>query len=190
MSEAQSGDATDQDGRAADVAVARDVPDIVVTPDGAGRPEVSSPPEVPSPIARPNNTPPPRAQQVDGTQGVTGRGVIVLIMVVTALGGLADLAVSGHRGHVFGVAFAASATVGAFVVRRRDLATAMIAPPLVYCVAIFLMSLVDQGDLSGGLLTREAFYLGNAFVTGAPAIWAGTALAAGITWYRGKPGRR
>ena len=121
---------------------------------------------------------PPRAT------GVTGRGVIALIALATLAGGLIDLAVSGHRGHLFGVLFAVASGVGALVVRRRDLTTAMVAPPLLYCVMIVVMSVIDQGDLTGGLLTRETFYLGNAFVTGAPAIWAGAALAVVIGWRR------
>jgi len=116
--------------------------------------------------------------------GVTGRGVVVLIFVATLVGGLLDMMISGHRGHMFGVVFAVASALGALGVRRRDLRTAMVAPPLVYCVLIGVMSLIDQGGLSGGLATREAFYLGNAFVTGAPAIWVGTALACGIGWYR------
>lgn len=116
--------------------------------------------------------------------GVTGRGVVVLIFVATLVGGLLDTMISGHRGHMFGVVFAVASALGALGVRRRDLRTAMVAPPLEYCVLIGVMSLIDQGGLSGGLATREAFYLGNAFVTGAPAIWVGTALACGIGWYR------
>ena len=116
--------------------------------------------------------------------GVTGRGVVVLIFVATLVGGLLDMMISGHRGHMFGVVFAVASALGALGVRRRDLRTAMVAPPLEYCVLIGVMSLIDQGGLSGGLATREAFYLGNAFVTGAPAIWVGTALACGIGWYR------
>ena len=116
--------------------------------------------------------------------GVTGRGVVVLIFVATLVGGLLDMMISGHRGHMFGVVFAVASALGALGVRRRDLRTAMVAPPLEYSVLIGVMSLIDQGGLSGGLATREAFYLGNAFVTGAPAIWVGTALACGIGWYR------
>ena len=109
---------------------------------------------------------------------------MALILTATFLAGLFDMAISGHRGDLFGLVFAAAATVGALVVRRRDLPTAMISPPLVYCVAIAVMSLIDRSGLAGGLFTTEAFYLGNAFVTGAPAIWSGTALACLIGWYR------
>lgn len=115
---------------------------------------------------------------------MTGRGVVALIAVATFVGGLADLAVSGHRGHLFGIVFTIASAVGAFIVRRRDLPTAMIAPPIVYCVLILVMSIIDQSGLAGGFSTREAYYVGNAFVTGAPAIWIGTALAAGVGWYR------
>jgi Domain of unknown function (DUF6542) len=161
--------------RAADVdsgasaAVARDLPRVV-----NGR----TVPGLPGGGASAGRTP------ARGTRGATGRGVIALIVVMTALGGLADLAISGHRGHLFGVLFAVSSAVGALVVRRRDLPTAMIAPPLLYCVLIAAMSTVDQTGLTGRFVGREAFYLGNAFVTGAPAIWIGTALSVAIGGYR------
>ena len=118
------------------------------------------------------------------TVGLTGRGVVVLIFVVTVLTGLIDMAIVGHRGSAFGIVFVLASAAGALVVRRRDLSTAMVTPPLLYCVAIALMSLVDRGGLAGGPVTTEAYYIGNAFVTGAPAIWTGTALACAIGWYR------
>jgi hypothetical protein len=124
------------------------------------------------------------SRQPNRQPGVTGRGVVVLILIVTALAGLLDMAISGHRGPLFGIVFVVASGVGAVVTRRRDLPTAMVAPPLIYCVAIALMSVIDRDGLSGGLLTTQAYYLGNAFVTGAPAIWTGTALACAIGWYR------
>jgi hypothetical protein len=128
--------------------------------------------------------PAPGLAGLTGLTGLTGRGVCVLIAVVTFAGGLADMAVSGHRGHLFGVLFAVSSALGAFAVRKKDLRVAMVAPPLLYCALIFVMSLIDQSGLTGGPLTREGFYLGNAFVTGAPAIWVGSLLAGAIGWYR------
>ena len=119
--------------------------------------------------------------------GLTGRGVCVLIAAVTFVGGLIDIAASGHRGHLFGVLFAVTSALGALAVRKKDLWVAMVAPPLLYCVLIFLMSLIDQSGLTGGPLTREGFYLGNAFVTGAPAIWIGSLLAGAVGWYRLRP---
>lgn len=145
----------------------------------------------PAPVVQETAAPLPKALNPRGTPrpnkrapGLTGRGVCVLIAAATFVGGLIDLAVSGHRSHLFGVLFAVTSALGALAVRKRDLRVAMVAPPLLYCVLIFVMSLIDQGGLTGGLLTREGFYLGNAFVTGAPAIWTGSLLAAGIGWYR------
>ena len=124
------------------------------------------------------------SQPTKRVPGLTGRGVCVLITVLTFVGGLVDMAVSGHRSHLFGVLFVVTSGLGALAVRKKDLRVAMVAPPLLYCLLIFLMSLIDQGGLTGGLLTREGFYLGNAFVTGAPSIWVGSLLAAAIGWYR------
>ena len=116
--------------------------------------------------------------------GITGRGIVVLIFVVTAVVGAAAVLAGGHRGHAFGIAFIITAALGAALVRRKDIATAMIAPPLVYCALVALMSFIDTKDQTGGLLTRKAVYIADAFITGAPAIWSGTALAVIIGWYR------
>ena len=116
--------------------------------------------------------------------GVTGRGIVVLIFVMTAIAGAAAVMAGGHRGHVFGIAFVVTAALGAALVRRKDVATAMIAPPLLYCLLVALMSFIDTKDQTGGFLTRKAVYIADAFITGAPAIWTGTALAVGIGWYR------
>ena len=144
-------------------------------PPSAAAPASSSP----SVATRPR----PTTRVVSG-RGVTGRGIVVLILIVTGVVGLLEVAIAGHRGHAFGIAFVVSSAIGALIVRRRDLPTALIAPPLLYCVLIVAMSVIDHHDAAGGRLTREGVYLGNAFVTGAPALWTGTLAAALVTGYR------
>jgi hypothetical protein len=117
-------------------------------------------------------------------RGVTGRGVIVLTLFGTAIVGLLGVAISGHRGPPFAIAFVATCAIGALFVRRRDIRTAMVAPPLLYCVLIVVISAFDTHGETGGFVSREGLYLGNAFVTGAPTLWAGTAAAVVIGWYR------
>ena len=117
-------------------------------------------------------------------RGVTGRGVIVLTLFGTAIVGLLGVAISGHRGPPFAIAFVATCAIGALLVRHRDLRTAMVAPPLLYCVLIVVISAFDTQGETGGFVSREGLYLGNAFVTGAPTLWAGTAAAVVIGWYR------
>jgi hypothetical protein len=106
------------------------------------------------------------------------------VLLGTAAIGIVELVIVGHRGHLFGVAFAVAAAVGALVVRRRDLPAAMIAPPLLYCVLIGVFSLIDTTDTTGSFLSRRTTYLAIGFVTGAPALWIGTAAAVAIGWYR------
>jgi hypothetical protein len=142
-----------------------------------------------APVAAPDAAPAvvrqPTARVVSG-RGVTGRGVIVLILFGTAIVGLLGVAISGHRGPPFAIAFVATCVIGALVVRRRDIRTAMVAPPLLYCVLIVIISAFDTHGETGGFVTREGVYLGNAFVTGAPTLWAGAAAAVLIGWYRGR----
>ncbi len=116
--------------------------------------------------------------------GITGRGVVVLTSAFTGLVGILDVIASGHRGHLFGVAFVLAAAVGGYVVRRRDVLVAVVAPPLIYCALIIGMSLIDTGGMTGSLLTRIGIYILDGFVTGAPTIWLGTAAASAIVWRR------
>jgi hypothetical protein len=145
----------------------------------------------PQPNARPvtprPNTPRPTTSRVSVSsagRGVTGRGVVVLVTAFTALVGIADVIASGHRGHLFGIAFALATAAGAYLVRRRDLLIAVVAPPLIYCALIVFMSLIDTDGTTGSLTTRIGVYIGDAFATGAPSIWAGTAAAGVVVWWR------
>ena len=126
----------------------------------------------------------PSAARVVSGRGVTGRGVIVLTLFGTAIVGLLGVAISGHRGAPFAIAFVATCAIDALVVRRRDIRTAMVAPPLLFCALIIVISAFDTQGETGGFVSREGLYLGNAFVTGAPTLWAGTAAAVVIGWYR------
>jgi hypothetical protein len=165
--------------------------DLSVEPTSAAEPAAGAAAAVAPPAApAPSATRPRPTTRVASGRGVTGRGIVVLILVVTGVVGLLEVAIAGHRGHAFGIAFVVSSAIGALIVRRRDLPTALIAPPLLYCVLIVAMSVVDHHDAAGGRLTREGVYLGNAFVTGAPALWTGTLAAALVAGYRWWAARR
>lgn len=146
---------------------------------------VAAPPEpAVGPAASLPHTQPHPASRVVSGRGVTGRGIVVLILLVTGITGLVEVTLAGHRGHAFAITFVVTSAIGALVVRRRDLPAALIAPPLLYCILIVAMSAVDTNGATGGFVTREGVYVANAFVTGAPALWAGTAAAALVAWYR------
>lgn len=142
----------------------------------------------PSPQVRPQAGRVASGRVVSG-RGVTGRGIVVLTLLLTGLVGLLEVAFADHRGAAFAFVFVFASAVGALVVRRRDLPTSIFAPPLLYCVLIAALSVIDTHDQSGGFIARKAIYIGNAFVTGAPTVWAGTAAAAAIVWYRHRAGR-
>jgi hypothetical protein len=144
-------------------------------PLASARPATAVRPATPVRAAAPVRRPAAAARSL----GLTARGAATVMLVTTLLAGGADLVISGHRGHLFGLGFVFSAALAASGVRRRDLWAAAIAAPFVYCMAIGLISLVDNAT-GGGFATREALYLGNAFVTGTPAMWAGTAIAVAV----------
>lgn len=161
-------------------------PQPAVPEPAAAEPEAATPA---TPASASTQARPQAGRAVSG-RGVTGRGVVVLILVLTGLVGLLEVAFAGHRGAAFAFVFIFTSGVGALVVRRRDLPTSIFAPPLLYCVLITALSVVDTHDQSGGFITRKAVYIGNAFVTGAPTLWTGTVIAAAIVWYRHRAGRK
>lgn len=126
-----------------------------------------------------------RAQPRKGVS-LTGRGAVLCLFILTLLGGLADEAISGHRGGIFSVAFVLVATAAAWLVRRRDLAATVIAPPLVYCVVVAVISVAGSGSATGGLLTREGVTFSTSFITGTPWLWLGSAGAGAVAWWRSR----
>ncbi|HEY5457256.1 MAG TPA: DUF6542 domain-containing protein [Acidothermaceae bacterium] len=158
-------------------------------PQAAATPAAPPAPAGPAAPAGASTQTRPQTGHVVSGRGVTGRGVVVLILVLTGLVGLVEVALAGHRGAAFAFVFIFTSAVGALVVRRRDLPTSIFAPPLLYCVLITALSVVDTHDQSGGFITSKAVYIGNAFVTGAPTLWTGTVIAAAIVWYRHRAGR-
>jgi len=140
-------------------------------PDPGGEPEVQQ---------RGEGAASPAAQwQVPGVK-LTGRGAVLVMLVVFALG---LLGASWVRSPVLaGVSFIVGSVAAVIYVRQRDLLMVTITPPLLFCIVLVG---VKAGTASGNLVLSVAEGAAITLAGVAPWLFAGTALGLIIAWPRG-----
>lgn len=102
---------------------------------------------------------------------------MALAVVLGGLGGTYDVVTGPGLREVFAVCFVTGCVAAAALVRRRDLRTAVVMPPLVYLALALLGGAVERAGEPGSFLTQQALELANALVLGAPVLVTGTLLA-------------
>lgn len=115
---------------------------------------------------------------------LTSRGAIALALVSALLGYVAA-AVSGLP-FVVGATFVAGSLLGVSLVNPRELLSYAVTPPLVFFVATFV---VELGRALGApsLVQSLGFGLYTSLSSGAPWLFAGSALVLAVAWWRGLP---
>ncbi|GAA0378520.1 hypothetical protein GCM10009530_31420 [Microbispora corallina] len=108
---------------------------------------------------------------------LTARGAIVLLFAVTLLGQLLRLP---------GPAFVAGCLAAVLLVQPRDLLPLVVTPPLVFFAATLLVEAVRSLG-SGSMVQTLGLGLFTALSSGAPWLFAGSALALAAGWFRGLP---
>lgn len=162
---------------------------------------ITTPPSPPAPAADPPSattpgsaTPPapaasrperPRVQRAE--VGLTAPGVAVVVLAGTLVGLIIDR-FTVDSGTVFGVAYVLSCGYAALQVRRRDLAAAVVIPPLIFGVLVTGRALVDPDTWH--TMSARTLQVASDLATLAPALWIGTALAAVIVLVRWRRGVR
>jgi hypothetical protein len=121
------------------------------------------------------------AGRVKAGSGLTTPGALLVGTVLVTLGAIADFAFGHSLGVGFAAMFVIASAVMALTLRVRSLASAVIAPPLMFAFATMLV-----GRLSGEVHGSRALALDTAtsLALSAPALFGGTALAAAIAVVR------
>jgi len=121
------------------------------------------------------------AGRVKAGSGLTTPGAVLVGTVLMTIGAIADLAFGGSLGAGFATMFVVASAVMAMTLRIRSLASAVIAPPLMFAVATMLV-----GKLSGEVHGSRALALDTAtsLALSAPVLFGGTAVAAAIAVVR------
>jgi hypothetical protein len=113
---------------------------------------------------------------------LTGRGAIVVIFAAGLLGAL--LAPILGLGLVAGLLFAVGCVLAAIAIRRADLATVAVSPPMVFLAATVVAKCVEAIGHPSFLQSAFAGVV-LALASGAPWLFLGTVLAIGIAFSRG-----
>lgn len=147
--------------------------------DDAGLPDAGA-----SPRSRAAGRPAPTAVPERGSR-LRGSVAVLGVLVATLAAGLVDAMGNSALGLITLLGLVASTAVATLLVRRRDLATLVIAPPLVYLAVIAVLKFVHRGPEAGPkkVLAEVAaeLALGQGFTVMAAA--TGTALVlALIRW--------
>jgi hypothetical protein len=114
---------------------------------------------------------------------LTGRGAVVVMLVVFALGLIAAAWLGSPV--LAGAFFIAGSAVAVFCVRQRDLLMTTITPPLVFCVVLVG---VKAGTATGNVVLSTAEGAAITLAGVAPWLFAGAALSLIIAWQRGLRG--
>jgi hypothetical protein len=141
--------------------------------DDAGLPDAGASPRAARPTGRAAQTAvPERGSRLRGSLAVLG------VLVVTLTAGFLDATGNATLGLITLVGLVGSTAVATLLVRRRDLTTLVIAPPLVYLVVVAVLKYVHRGPGAGpkkvGAEVAAELALGQGFTVMAAA--TGTAL--------------
>jgi hypothetical protein len=113
------------------------------------------------------------ASPVERQRGVAGWLAVLILIGITGIGGLIDLAQGSAIKGGFNIALIVGSVVAIIVVRHRSMFSVVVAPPLVYFVASAVMLYIRSGGLSDR--TRLIDSAINWLVYGFPAIAGATA---------------
>jgi hypothetical protein len=121
------------------------------------------------------------ARRVAAGSGLTTPGAVLVASALLGVGAMADMTFGGSLGVGFGVMFLLGCAAMATTLRIRSLATAVIAPPLLFATTVLLAAKV-----SGNVRGTRALALDTAttLALSAPVLFGGTALAAGVAVVR------
>jgi hypothetical protein len=125
-----------------------------------------------------------RSGSRSGGVSLPGLGAVLVLLILGGVGGAVDVFWHGNTSRLFDVVFVVACVIAALLVRHGSLAVAVVAPPLVYVLLVVAIDQFVALPAGGGWLIRQLVAAGDALVTGAPAIWLGTALAAIIVGLR------
>ncbi|MEU8134698.1 DUF6542 domain-containing protein [Streptodolium elevatio] len=150
----------------------------------SGRGRVRQSPGGPGGRPGPGNGRPAQRRRPAAATGLTAPGALVVASGVTLVGGVLDRMLTGTLGAPFAVVFLATCAVVAAKTRMRDLAAAVIAPPLAFALTILALSLFFPSDNGEGFVVRTMLDMFTALTFKAGVLWSGTALAAAIALVR------
>lgn len=107
-------------------------------------------------------------------QTFTGPGGLVVAVLLLLPGLVLDRLTDGNLGRPTAIAFLLASAVPALLVRRQTLATAAVAPPLLFASAVLLLAWSSGQNSTSRQVVLDA---GTTLALAAPTLYAGTVTA-------------
>ncbi len=121
------------------------------------------------------------ARRVKAGSGLTTPGAVLLGALLMGIGAMADLTFGEALGVGFAAMFLIASAAMALTLRVRSLASAVIAPPLLFAAATMLAA-KSSGEVEGS--RALAMDTATSLALTAPVLFGGTALAAVVAVVR------
>jgi hypothetical protein len=103
-------------------------------------------------------------------RGLTAFGASLIVLIISAVGAAADVAVFGNLSWIFGVLFVLACVASALRTHVDDLVGVAIMPPLIYAVITVAVGFLHPASGSGGGLRTEAIDIGSELILRAPSL--------------------
>ena len=108
----------------------------------------------------------------------------IILTAVTTVTAMVEMAAAGALSWLTGVVFTATSAFIALTIRPRDLATAVISPPLAFLVAVIISAQSSVIGASGNLWLLEATTILTNLAFNAQWVFIGTGVALVIVLFR------
>ncbi|MBL7501407.1 hypothetical protein I6A84_36565 [Frankia sp. CNm7] len=103
-------------------------------------------------------------------RGLTAFGAALVTLIIGAVGAVADVAVFGSLGWIFGVLFVLACLGTALRTHVDDLVGVVIMPPLAYAAITVAVGFLHPATGSGGGLRTKAIDIGSELILRAPSL--------------------
>ncbi|MEI6622638.1 MAG: DUF6542 domain-containing protein [Actinomycetes bacterium] len=130
-----------------------------------------------NPAGIPAASSPSPAARASSDRGISGFVAFLIIAAVTGIAGYFDMLANRQFSWIAGTAFVCTSFVVALLVRRSDLWTAVIAPPLAFLTALIIAGQPSTLTSAGSLMIREISLVATGLAFNAPFIFGGTIAA-------------
>jgi hypothetical protein len=132
----------------------------------------------------------PAGAHVADRRGLTAVGAVAIGLAIGFLGAVIDVRTGRGLRTTFAVCFVTGSALAALLAHREDLKATIVMPPLTYCALALIGAGIGHSGGQGSFMKQQALELVSSLISGAPVLYAATAVALLIALIRLRTARR
>jgi hypothetical protein len=122
----------------------------------------------------------------DNQRALSAFGATLVVLIFSIVGAVADVAVFGSLGWIFGVLFVLSCTASTLRSHVDDLLAVAIMPPLIYALITVGVGVLHPSASTGGGMKSDVINVGSELILRAPSLLVAEVLVILIAVIRGR----